>query len=63
MANTTHPECPKCNKGYLLPFYNSEGVNVYACTVCGRIFGVPNPSGHNQMGTIEQAIQWMEKRA
>jgi hypothetical protein len=41
-----YPPCPKCNKGYLLPFYNEFGVNIYLCTMCTFRIGHKSKGGH-----------------
>ncbi len=46
MVSCDYPPCPKCSKGYLLPFYNERGANIYLCTVCDYRMGFKAMGGH-----------------
>lgn len=39
MVESMYPKCEKCGKGTLLPFFDSEGRNIYVCTKCCAKFG------------------------
>ena len=46
------PKCPRCGEGVLLPFFNRNGANIYACTKCGKEFGPDREMGWTHLGQI-----------